>query len=101
VQYEQSASHGPRFREHRSEVILQSLDHLLSMARRYRSEGQMRQAMGIYWMLSEDHAGTAQAQGAQDSLLELADLYERDGFRHQARAIYQRLCDSHVRGQKE
>jgi hypothetical protein len=47
--------------------------------------------MAIYWMLSEDHSDTAQAQWSQDRLLELADVYEHDGSRHQARAIYERL----------
>ena len=61
------------------------------MAQHYCSEGNLRQAMEIYWMLSEDHSETAQGQGAQDRLLELADVYERVGSRHQARAVYERL----------
>jgi len=91
MQLEQPASHSTLFQEHRSHVSLQSLDHLLAMAQRYRSEGNLRQAMAIYWTLSEDHSETTQAQWSQDKLLELADVYERDGSRHQARAIYERL----------
>ncbi|WOJ88524.1 hypothetical protein RZS28_11890 [Methylocapsa polymorpha] len=91
MQFEQSASRGSIFQEHQSDVIIQSLDHLLIMAQRYRSEGNLRQAMDIYWTLSEDHSDTAQGQGAQDKLLELAGVYERDGYRHQARAVYERL----------
>ncbi|VTZ25559.1 conserved hypothetical protein [Methylocella tundrae] len=91
MQFQESVSHGALFQEHRAEVIRESLDHLLAMAQRYRSEGSRRQAMEIYWMLSEDHSETVQAQAAQDKLLELAHIYERDGSRHQARAVYERL----------
>jgi hypothetical protein len=92
MQFDPSASHDSLFQEHRSEVAVRSLDHLLAMAQLYRSEGNLRQAMEIFWMLSEDHSETVQAQGAQEGLLELAGLYERDGSRHQARALYERLC---------
>ncbi len=91
MQYTQSSSTLPQLQEHRSEVVVRSLDHLFAMAQRYRREGQLRQAMDILWTLSDDHADTAQGQGAQDGLLELADIYETDGARHQARAIYERL----------
>jgi hypothetical protein len=91
MQIEHSSLRGSPFREHRSAVALQSLDHLLAMAQRYRSEGCLRQAMEIYWTLSDDHSETLQAQRAQDRLLELAEIYERDGSRHQARAVYERL----------
>ena len=91
MQLEQSASHGSSFQEHRSDVLLRSLDHLFDMAQHYRSEGNLRQAMEIYWMLSEDHTETAQGQVAQDKLMEMADDYERVGSRHQARAVYERL----------
>jgi len=91
MQLEQSASHGTLFQDHRSDVILRSLDHLFCMAQHYRSEGNLRQAMEIYWMLSEDHTETAQGQVAQEKLLEMADVYERVGSRHQARAVYERL----------
>jgi hypothetical protein len=91
MQFEQSASHGSLFQDHQSNVVLRSLDHLLAMAQRYRREGNLRQAMEIYWKVSECHSETAQAQGAQEGLLELADVYERGGSRHQARAVYERL----------
>jgi len=91
MQIQRSASQGALFQEHQSEVILRSLDHLLAMAQHYRKEGNLRQAMDIYWMLSDDHSETAQAQSAQDILLELARIYEHDGARHQARAVYERL----------
>jgi hypothetical protein len=91
MQLEQSAPHGTLFQDHRSDVILRSLDHLFCIAQHYRSEGNLRQAMEIYWMLSEDHTETAQGQVAQEKLLEMADVYERVGSRHQARAVYERL----------
>ncbi len=91
MQYVKSSSHGSSFSTHESEVIGQSLDHLYAMAQRYRGEGSVRQAMDIYWTLSDHHAHTAQGQGAQDGLLELANVFEHDGSRHQARAIYERL----------
>jgi hypothetical protein len=72
-------------------VVIQSLDHLLAMAQRYRREGSLRQAMAIYWTLSEDYFETEQGRGAQSGLLEMADYFENDGSRHQARAIYERL----------
>jgi len=67
------------------------LDRLLGMAHRYRSEGNLRQAMELYWNVLENHPGTAQAEGACVSLLDQADAYERDGARHVARAVYERL----------
>ncbi len=91
MQLEQSAPIGTLFQDHRSDVILRSLDHLFCIAQHYRSEGNLRQAMEIYWMLSEDHTETAQGQVAQEKLLEMADVYERVGSRHQARAVYERL----------
>jgi hypothetical protein len=91
MQIQHSTSQSAHFQEHRSKVILQSLDHLLAMAQRYRKEGSLRQAMEIYWTLSEDHSETAQAEWAQDRLLELAQFYENEGERHQARAVYERL----------
>ncbi|KAF2988725.1 hypothetical protein OGR47_20065 (plasmid) [Methylocystis sp. MJC1] len=92
MQFEQSASRSVHWQECRSDVIHQSLDHLLAMAHRYRSEGNVWQAMEMYWMLSEDHAGTAQSLEAERSLLELAETYEHDA-QHLARALYERLSD--------
>jgi hypothetical protein len=74
-----------------SAVTGRMLDRLLGMAHRYRSEGNLRQAMEMYWALLENHPGTAQAQGARVSLLDQAEAYERDGARHVARAVYERL----------
>lgn len=71
-----------------SEVLL---DHLLAMAHRYRSEGNLRQAMEMYWSLLEDYAETAQAGHASTSLLDMAKAYEREGAMHEARSIYTRL----------
>jgi hypothetical protein len=67
------------------------LDRLLGMAHRYRSEGNLRQAMELYWNVLENHPGTAQAEGACACLLDQADAYERDGAGHVARAVYERL----------
>jgi hypothetical protein len=93
MQLEQQAARSGLWEGRRSYVIDQSLDHLLAMARRYHSEGNMWQATEMYWMLLEDHAGTAQSLEAQNSLLELAAACERDDERHMARAVYERLSD--------
>lgn len=93
MQFEQSERQTALWQERRSGVIHHSLDHLLAMAHRYRSEGCLWQAMEMYWTLSEDHSGTAQAMEAQKSLLELADAYEHEDARHAARAVYERLSN--------
>ncbi len=67
------------------------LERLLSMAQRYRSEGNVREAMGLYWKLAGDHPGTAEADAAGAMLLELAASYERNDAPHMARSIYERL----------
>ncbi|WP_372609673.1 tol-pal system YbgF family protein [Halomonas sp.] len=74
-----------------SSVNGRMLDRLLGMARGYHSEGNLRQAMEMYWTLLENHPGTSQAQGARVSLLDQAEAYEREGARHVARAVYERL----------
>jgi hypothetical protein len=91
MQYEQSAVRSAHWQEHRSDAIHRSLDHLLAMAHHYRREGNLRQAMELYWMLSEDYSGTPQSIEAEESLLELAERYERDDARHTARAVYERM----------
>jgi hypothetical protein len=91
MQFEQANSYGSPFQQRRSEVIRQSLDHLLAMAQSYRSEGNPRQAMDIYWKVFDDYSDTTQGQEAQESLLSLAEEYEREGYRHQSRAVYVRL----------
>lgn len=67
------------------------LGHLLEMAHVYRDEGNLWQAMVMYWELVEDYPGTPQSAAARAVLLELATSYERDGARHMARSIYERL----------
>jgi hypothetical protein len=74
-----------------SSVNSRVLDRLLGMAHRYRREGNLRQAMELYWTVLENHPGTAQAESACVSLLDQADAYERDGAGHVARAVYERL----------
>lgn len=91
MQFEELAPHTARWQAQRSDMIHRSLDHLLAMAHRYRRDGCLRQAMEMYWMLSEDHSGTTQALEAQGCLLELADAYEREDARRTARAVYERL----------
>jgi outer membrane protein assembly factor BamD (BamD/ComL family) len=93
MRYVKSAQNESAFSARHSEVITQSLDQLYAMARRYLGEGNPRQAMEIYWTLSEGHPTTPQGQSAQDGLLELAAIFGSDGSRHQARAIYERLSD--------
>ncbi|WP_315705134.1 MULTISPECIES: hypothetical protein [unclassified Bradyrhizobium] len=93
MELEQSPRQIALWQERRSDTIHRSLDDLLAMAHRYRHEGCLWQAMEMYWMLSEDHYGTAQAMEAEGSLLELADAYKHEGARHAARAVYERLSN--------
>ena len=67
-------------------------DRLLAMAHNYRSEGQIRQALGIYWNLAEDYAGTTAADIAREVLLHMAEEHERRRERHIARSMYERLA---------
>jgi len=69
------------------------LVRLLAMAHRYRSEGNLGQAVELYWKLAEDYAGTPQADAARAVLLELAEGYERDDAPHMARSMYERLLE--------
>jgi hypothetical protein len=94
MQFQQSTSRDVFWTDGGAEVSHQSLDHLLAMAHQYHREGSVWQAMEMYWMLSEDHSGTAQSLDAQKSLFELAETYERDDSRHLARAVYERLSYS-------
>lgn len=72
------------------------LGWLLTMAHRYRSEGNIRQATELYWTLVEDYPGTPQADAARAVLLELAEGYEHNQARHMARSMYERLLDLEV-----
>lgn len=72
------------------------LGRLLAMAHRYRSEGNLRQAIELYWTLAEDYPGTPQADAARAVLLELAEGYEHDGALHMARSMYERLLEEEV-----
>lgn len=67
------------------------LDHFLAMARAYRVEGSVFNAMDILWKLVESYPNTPQAEESKNTLLEIAVQYERDGLRHPAYAIYERL----------
>ncbi len=69
------------------------LERLLAIAQRYRGEGKLREAMELYWELTEDHPGNAEADAASAMLLELAASYERNEAPHMARSIYERLLD--------
>ena len=72
------------------------LGRLLTMAHRYRSEGNFRQATELYWTLAEDYPGTPQADAARAVLLELTEGYERNGARHMTRSMYERLLNLEV-----
>lgn len=65
------------------------LEQLLAMAQQYRSEGNLRGAMDLYWKLAEDHPGTAEADAAKARLLELAAKYKRDVLLEQRLATAQ------------
>lgn len=67
------------------------LERLLVMAQEYQSEGDLRQAVELYWSIVEDHSGTPQAKTAKAALLDLADNYQRNNERHMARSMYERL----------
>jgi tetratricopeptide (TPR) repeat protein len=67
------------------------LGRLLAMAQRYRSEGNLRQAIELYWTLAQGYPRTPQSDAAHRVLLEIADAYERQGARHMARSMYERL----------
>ena len=67
------------------------LGRLLAMAQRYRGEGNLREAMELFWELAENHPGTAEADAAGATLLELAASYERNAAPHMARSMYERL----------
>jgi tetratricopeptide (TPR) repeat protein len=67
------------------------LERLLAMAQHCRNEGNLNQAMEMYWELAEDHPGTAEAKKAKSILLDMAANYERDDTPHMARSIYERL----------
>ena len=60
-------------------------------------QGNLRQAMEMYWMLLKGHSGTSQSLEAQESLPKLAKSYERDDGRHTARAVYERILCSRSR----
>jgi hypothetical protein len=92
MESEQSKAQTSRSQKHQTEVATRSLDDLLAMAQHYRSEGDLRQAEDMFWMLVEDHAETPQSEIAKDQLRAMAHVYEHDGCAHAARAIYERLC---------
>lgn len=67
------------------------LERLLAMAKIYWSEGNLWQAMDLYWELVEDFRGTPQSVEARSALLDMARAYENNGARREARSIYERL----------
>ena len=67
------------------------LPRLLAMADTYYQGGSLRQAIELYFELVRDHAGTTQADQAEERLLEVARTYERAGELRQARGIYEQL----------
>lgn len=68
-----------------------ALERLLDMAQRYRREGNLREAMDLFWELAEDYPATDEAGTAKTILLELATSYEQNDAPHMARSIYERL----------
>lgn len=64
---------------------------LLSMANRYRNEGEIHQALEIYWTLNDEYSDTSQAKDAAAQLMEIAEEFDRDGARRMARSIFERL----------
>ena len=68
-----------------------SLNDLLALAERHGSQGNLRQAEDMFWMLADDYSEAPQAEVAKDRLRALAHEFERDGNPHEAHAIYERL----------
>jgi hypothetical protein len=68
-------------------------ERLLAMAIRYRAEGQVREAMEMFWELAESYAEYQQGTTAKLLLLEMASSYERTGSPRLARSIYERILD--------
>lgn len=91
---EDAVAHSTSEAAQKPDVVGQSLGHLLAMADRYRQDGNISQAMELYWKLSEDYPGTAQSLEAEKHLLQLAEAYDCEKSRHRARAIYERLLAS-------
>lgn len=72
-------------------VVPALLGHLLEMAHKYLRQGQIRQAMDIYWKFVDEYPESEQANDARATLLKLAQGYELDGKLHAARDIYEHL----------
>lgn len=64
---------------------------LLMMANRYRTEGDIHQALEIYWTLVDEYPDTSQAKIATKKLMEIAEEYDREGARRMARSMFERL----------
>lgn len=67
------------------------LDRFLVMAQAYRAEGNVFNAMELFWKLVEDYPDSPQAEESKNALIEIAMQYEHEGLRHPAYAIYERL----------
>ncbi len=67
------------------------LKRLLDMADAYRAEGNVHQAIELYFALVESYPSTPQVRPALARLMDIADVYEATGERHQARSLYERL----------
>jgi hypothetical protein len=81
------ADSGESMEGHKARV----LDGLYRLAEQHRSRGALRQAVGLYFEIAEEHPGTDQGVQARERLMEIADRYETGGESRQARGIYQRL----------
>lgn len=67
------------------------LARLLRMANTYRSAGNLRQALEMYFELVEEHGESVEATQAGEILLGVAEAYEENGELHLARSIYERM----------
>jgi hypothetical protein len=75
----------------RSGVVPVLLDRLLAMARKYRADGNDRQATELFWTLTEDNPETPQGEAAKLELMAMAEDYGRLNSQHIARSIFERL----------
>ena len=64
----------------------------LRRAESWQEEGKFFQAIAEYFRLMEYHAGTEEAQRAEEQLLGLAQFFEAEGKVHQATHLYHRLA---------
>jgi len=67
---------------------------LMRTGRTYQEQGNIHQAIYVYFNVIDRHAGTKEAQEASDRLLKIAQEYEQNGQLYMAKHLYQRIEDA-------